>query len=117
MESGSHGVGGQLAGHGDLVVAQPPGLAHEEDVAVQRRQPVERVAQHGGELLRRRRRTLGKLDGNAAPPIVHVLCATCCVLTCSCTCFTCYVLTCFLCCVLKVLHRARRGSRRLHLIP
>ena len=70
MQPRSHGIGSQLARRGNLVVGQAAGLAHQEHVAVERRQPVERLGQRRGQFLRRRRRPLVELDGDAATPVV-----------------------------------------------
>src|SRR5687767_10890051 len=51
VQPGTHGIDGQLAGAGDLFVAQAAGLPHQEDVAIDARQPVERLPQRGGKLL------------------------------------------------------------------
>ena len=70
VKARTHAVDAELAGDRDLVVAQAAGLPHQEHIAIERGQPVERLAQRGRKLLDGRPRRVEQFDRHAAAAIV-----------------------------------------------
>ena len=71
MEARAHGVWSQFAGDGDLGIVEARRFTHQEHLAVERREPLERLPHgSGGLLARRRSRVAGNDDVGASAAFV-----------------------------------------------